>query len=163
MFNFLFNILSLDFFFEIFQFVNNLIVKIFSISVLVIIFDLSTLLCLIIQGGSLDDLFRDVLPTNVNNASPYIIGTLNPSSLSPSTPTGNGCSPSSANSPTSVTTNLQLHHNFRCVLFSHHMEPLRGFLGRYLRHRLLAIETRSKVQDVQVFEKVDFLTYLAIE
>jgi hypothetical protein len=30
------------------------------------------------------------------------------------------------------------------------MEPLRGFLGRYLRHRLLAIETKTKVQDVQV-------------
>ena len=99
------------------------------------------------QGGSLDDLFRDVLPTNVNIASPYIIGTLNPSSLSPSTPPGgSGPSPTSSCSPTTVTTNLQLHHNFRCVLFSHHMEPLRGFLGRYLRHRLLAIETRSKVQ-----------------
>jgi hypothetical protein len=99
------------------------------------------------QGGCLDDLFRDVLPTNVNIASPYIIGTLNPSSLSPSTPPGgSGPSPTSSSSPTTVTTNLQLHHNFRCVLFSHHMEPLRGFLGRYLRHRLLAIETRSKVQ-----------------
>ena len=103
------------------------------------------------QGGSIDELLRDVLP---NTLDIFIIGTLNPSSTSPSTPTGGlggisvGVSPTS--SPTSVTTNLQLHHNFRCVLFSHHMEPLRGFLGRFLRHRLLVIETRSKIQDVQV-------------
>ena len=102
------------------------------------------------QGGCIDELLRDVLPHTLDI---FIIGTLNPSSTSPSTPTGGlgvnvGSSPTS--SPTSVTTNLQLHHNFRCVLFSHHMEPLRGFLGRFLRHRLLVIETKSKIQDVQV-------------
>ena len=98
------------------------------------------------QGGSIDDLLRDVLP---NDVDVFIIGTLNPTSTSPTTPTG-GIGVSPTNSPTSVPTNLQLHHNFRCVLFSHHMEPLRGFLGRFLRHRLLVIETKSKVQDVQV-------------
>lgn len=52
------------------------------------------------------------------SVSPYIIGTMNQ--------TTSTCSP----------TNLQLHHNFRWVLCANHMEPVHGFLGRYLRRRL---------------------------
>lgn len=37
------------------------------------------------------------------------------------------------------------------------MEPLRGFLGRFLRQRLLAIEARSKVQDNQMMAVVEWL------
>jgi hypothetical protein len=48
--------------------------------------------------------------------SPYIIGTMNQA--------------------TGSTTNLQLHHNFRWVLCANHMEPVQGFLGRYLRRRM---------------------------
>jgi len=28
---------------------------------------------------------------------------------------------------------LQMHHNFRWVLYANHIEPVRSFLGRYLR------------------------------
>jgi len=31
---------------------------------------------------------------------------------------------------------LQVHHNFRWVLYANHIEPVRSFLGRYLRRRL---------------------------
>lgn len=37
------------------------------------------------------------------------------------------------------------------------MEPLRGFLGRFLRQRLLAIEALSKVQDNQMMAVVEWL------
>ena len=33
---------------------------------------------------------------------------------------------------------LQLHHNFRWILFSNHADPVAGFLQRYLRRRLLS-------------------------
>lgn len=32
------------------------------------------------------------------------------------------------------TTNLQLHHNFRWLLTANHMEPVKGFLARYVDH-----------------------------
>lgn len=41
------------------------------------------------------------------------------------------------------TTNLQLHHNFRWVLFANNMEPVKGFLGRYLRRKLLEHELKE--------------------
>ncbi|GBP57429.1 Protein sickie [Eumeta japonica] len=40
------------------------------------------------------------------------------------------------------TTNLQLHHNFRWLLTANHMEPVKGFLARYLRRKLFAMELR---------------------
>ena len=57
--------------------------------------------------------------------SPYIIGTMNQ--------TTSTCSP----------TNLQLHHNFRWVLCANHMEPVHGFLARYLRRRFADAEVRA--------------------
>lgn len=47
------------------------------------------------------------------------------------------------------TTNLQLHHNFRWVLTANHMEPVKGFLGRFLRRRLYLLEL-SKVAQPQL-------------
>jgi len=40
-------------------------------------------------------------------------------------------------------TNLQLHHNFRWVLCANHMEPVHGFLARFLRRRFADAEVRS--------------------
>jgi len=57
--------------------------------------------------------------------SPYIIGTMNQ--------TMSTCSP----------TDLQLHHNFRWVLCANHMEPVHGFLARYLRRRFADAEVRG--------------------
>jgi len=31
---------------------------------------------------------------------------------------------------------LQVHHNFRWVLYANHIEPVRSFLGRYFRRQL---------------------------
>ncbi|XP_037959839.1 protein sickie isoform X3 [Teleopsis dalmanni] len=42
------------------------------------------------------------------------------------------------------TTNLQLHHNFRWVLTANHMEPVKGFLGRFLRRRLFQLELQTQ-------------------
>jgi len=48
-----------------------------------------------------------------------------------------------ATSTAAVTSNLlQLHHNFRWVLYGTHTEPVSGFLQRYLRRRLIAAGTR---------------------
>jgi len=58
--------------------------------------------------------------------SPYIIGTMNQTTTT--------CSP----------TNLQLHHNFRWVLCANHMEPVHGFLARYLRRRFADAEIRAR-------------------
>jgi len=49
--------------------------------------------------------------------SPYVIGTMNQSS-------------------SSCHADLQMHHNFRWVLYANHIEPVRSFLGRYLRRQL---------------------------
>lgn len=46
---------------------------------------------------------------------------------------------------TNATTNLQLHHNFRWVLCANHMEPVKGFLGRYLRRKLVASEVSANI------------------
>ncbi|XP_053692535.1 protein sickie-like [Sabethes cyaneus] len=51
------------------------------------------------------------------------------------------------------TTNLQLHHNFRWVLTANHMEPVKGFLGRYLRRKLFTMELQSQQSQPQL-EKV---------
>jgi len=72
--------------------------------------------------SSLCDVFSGFLDTNYNN-SPYIIGTMNQATCS--------------------TTDLQLHHNFRWVLYANHIEPVRTFLGRYLRRQLVPVEVAS--------------------
>jgi len=44
------------------------------------------------------------------------------------------------------TTDLQLHHNFRWVLCANHMEPVQGFLARYLCRRLLDARVRDDAE-----------------
>ena len=51
-------------------------------------------------------------------SSPYVIGTMNQTA---------SCSAA----------DLQMHHNFRWVLYANHIEPVRSFLGRYLRRQQL--------------------------
>lgn len=53
---------------------------------------------------------------------------------------------------------LQLEHNFRFVLWANHIEPVRGFLGRYLRRRLMQEEARRGVKSAQdIVRLLDFL------
>ena len=69
--------------------------------------------------GSLAEVFNGFLRVKYQQC-PYIIGTMNQATCS--------------------TTNLQLHHNFRWVLCANHMEPVKGFLGRFLRRKLVEEE-----------------------
>jgi len=55
------------------------------------------------------------------------------------------------------TTDLQLHHNFRWLLCANHMEPVYGFLLRYLRRRLLDAEVRGEAQLAAMDEIVQWL------
>jgi neuron navigator 2 len=81
-------------------------------------------------ASSLSDTFSGFLTIDYH-ASPYIIGVMNQAMGS--------------------TTNLQLHHNFRWVLCANHMEPVQGFLGRYLRRRLLEAKVlgSAECQDLE--------------
>ena len=54
--------------------------------------------------------------------SPYVIGTMNQTT---------SCSAA----------DLQMHHNFRWVLYANHIEPVRSFLGRYLRRQHMSSAT----------------------
>ncbi|XP_024869698.1 uncharacterized protein LOC112453287 [Temnothorax curvispinosus] len=74
------------------------------------------------HAASLGELFSGLLGTR-HLSCPAIIGTMSQATCS--------------------TTNLQLHHNFRWVLCANHMEPVKGFLGRYLRRKLLEHELRE--------------------
>ncbi|KAG5326231.1 SICK protein, partial [Pseudoatta argentina] len=74
------------------------------------------------HAASLGELFSGLLGTR-HSSCPAIIGTMSQTTCS--------------------TTNLQLHHNFRWVLCANHMEPVKGFLGRYLRRKLLEHELRE--------------------
>ena len=56
--------------------------------------------------------------------SPYVIGTMNQSS-------------------SNCHADLQMHHNFRWVLYANHIEPVRSFLGRYLRRQLATATAKS--------------------
>jgi len=56
--------------------------------------------------------------------SPYVIGTMSQSS-------------------SSCHADLQMHHNFRWVLYANHIEPVRSFLGRYLRRQLASTTGKS--------------------
>ncbi|VVC29274.1 Hypothetical protein CINCED_3A005783 [Cinara cedri] len=68
---------------------------------------------------------------------PYIIGTINQSTCS--------------------TTSLQLHHNFRWVLCANHMEPMKGFLGRHLRRKLVEHECRLGQRNAQLKRVVEWI------
>lgn len=74
------------------------------------------------HAASLGDVFNGFLNAKYSKC-PYIIGTMNQATCS--------------------TTNLQLHHNFRWILCANHMEPVKGFLGRYLKRKLLETEAKE--------------------
>ncbi|KAL1247403.1 hypothetical protein QQF64_022779 [Cirrhinus molitorella] len=85
---------------------------------------------------SLAEIFNGLLNCK-NHQCPYIIGTMNQT--------------------TSPTPNLQLHHNFRWILCANHTEPLKGFLGRYLRRKLLETEISSRVRNGELVKIIDWI------
>lgn len=85
---------------------------------------------------SLGEVFNGFL--SVKHAQcPYIIGTMNQTTCS--------------------TTNLQLHHNFRWVLCANHMEPVKGFLGRFLRRKLVQEDIHSVSRNADLGKIVDWV------
>ncbi|CRK90965.1 CLUMA_CG004653, isoform A [Clunio marinus] len=85
------------------------------------------------HASALGDVFSCLLSAGPATKLPCIIGTMSQATCN--------------------TTNLQLHHNFRWVLTANHMEPVKGFLGRYLRRRLYDIELLNGSTQVQM-EKI---------
>ncbi|XP_076325170.1 neuron navigator 2-like [Tachypleus tridentatus] len=86
--------------------------------------------------GSLGEVFNGFLSAKYQNC-PYIIGTMNQATCS--------------------TTNLQLHHNFRWVLCANHMEPVKGFLGRFLHRKLVEIEVNSGTRNPDLIKIIDWM------
>ncbi|XP_070480599.1 neuron navigator 2 isoform X14 [Equus przewalskii] len=86
--------------------------------------------------GSLGEVFNGLLNCK-DHKCPYIIGTMNQA--------------------TSSTPNLQLHHNFRWVLCANHTEPVKGFLGRFLRRKLMETEISGRVRNVELVKIIDWI------
>ncbi|XP_067676594.1 neuron navigator 2-like isoform X13 [Haliotis asinina] len=86
--------------------------------------------------GSLGEVFNGFLSVKYQKC-PYIIGTMNQA--------------------TNAATNLQLHHNFRWVLCANHMEPVKGFLGRYLRRKLVEAEVRTGMRNNDLNKIIDWV------
>ncbi|GCB74399.1 hypothetical protein scyTo_0003489, partial [Scyliorhinus torazame] len=86
--------------------------------------------------GSLGEIFNGLLNCKYHKC-PYIIGTMNQA--------------------TSSTPNLQLHHNFRWVLCANHTEPVKGFLGRYLRRKLIETEISTRTRNTELVKIVDWI------
>ncbi|XP_040610857.1 neuron navigator 3 isoform X6 [Mesocricetus auratus] len=86
--------------------------------------------------GSLSDIFNGFLNCKYNKC-PYIIGTMNQ---------GVSSSP-----------NLELHHNFRWVLCANHTEPVKGFLGRYLRRKLIEMEIEKNIRNNDLVKIIDWI------
>ncbi|XP_038414450.1 neuron navigator 3 isoform X10 [Canis lupus familiaris] len=86
--------------------------------------------------GSLSDIFNGFLNCKYNKC-PYIIGTMNQ---------GVSSSP-----------NLELHHNFRWVLCANHTEPVKGFLGRYLRRKLIEMEIERNIRNNDLVKIIDWI------
>ncbi|XP_006882615.1 PREDICTED: neuron navigator 3-like isoform X3 [Elephantulus edwardii] len=86
--------------------------------------------------GSLSDIFNGFLNCKYNKC-PYIIGTMNQ---------GVSSSP-----------NLELHHNFRWVLCANHTEPVKGFLGRYLRRKLIETEIERNIRNNDLVKIIDWI------
>lgn len=82
------------------------------------------------HASALGDVFQVLLSAGSAAQLPCIIGTMSQATCN--------------------TTNLQLHHNFRWVLTANHMEPVKGFLGRYLRRRLYSLELRTQTVQSQL-------------
>ncbi|XP_060033018.1 neuron navigator 2 isoform X11 [Erinaceus europaeus] len=86
--------------------------------------------------SSLGDIFNGLLNCK-DHKCPYIIGTMNQA--------------------TSSTPNLQLHHNFRWVLCANHTEPVKGFLGRFLRRKLMETEISGRIRNVELVKIIDWI------
>ncbi|KAG7467923.1 hypothetical protein MATL_G00137370 [Megalops atlanticus] len=86
--------------------------------------------------SSLGEIFNGLLNCKYHHC-PYIIGTMNQA--------------------TSSTPNLQLHHNFRWVLCANHTEPVKGFLGRFLRRKLLETEISSRVRNMELVKIIEWI------
>ncbi|XP_078077123.1 neuron navigator 2 isoform X2 [Mustelus asterias] len=86
--------------------------------------------------GSLGEIFNGLLNCKYHKC-PYIIGTMNQA--------------------TSSTPNLQLHHNFRWVLCANHTEPVKGFLGRYLRRKLIETEISTRTRNTELVKIIDWI------
>uniref|UniRef100_A0A3Q0TF58 Neuron navigator 3 n=1 Tax=Amphilophus citrinellus TaxID=61819 RepID=A0A3Q0TF58_AMPCI len=84
--------------------------------------------------SSLGEIFNGLF--NCNYQHPYIIGTMSQA--------------------TSSAPNLQLHHNF-WVLCVNHMEPVKGFLGRYLRRKLIEMEISSRTRNMELVKIIDWV------
>ncbi|XP_073983864.1 sickie isoform X3 [Rhodnius prolixus] len=88
------------------------------------------------QASSLGEVFNGFLNARYSKC-PYIIGTMNQATCS--------------------TTNLQLHHNFRWILCANHMEPVKGFLTRYLKRRLLENEAKAGCRNPELARITDWI------
>nr|XP_012311917.1 neuron navigator 2 isoform X1 [Aotus nancymaae] len=86
--------------------------------------------------SSLGEIFNGLLNCKYHRC-PYIIGTMNQA--------------------TSSTPNLQLHHNFRWVLCANHTEPVKGFLGRFLRRKLMETEISGRVRNMELVKIIDWI------
>ncbi|XP_007954036.1 neuron navigator 2 [Orycteropus afer afer] len=86
--------------------------------------------------SSLGEIFNGLLNCKYHKC-PYIIGTMNQA--------------------TSSTPNLQLHHNFRWVLCANHTEPVKGFLSRFLRRKLMETEISGRVRNVELVKIIDWI------
>ncbi|KAJ8381418.1 hypothetical protein SKAU_G00021960 [Synaphobranchus kaupii] len=88
------------------------------------------------QIGSLSDVFNGFLNCKYNKC-PYVIGTMNQAASS--------------------SANLELHHNFRWVLCANHTEPVKGFLGRFLRRKLVEMEIIKNTRSNDLVKVVDWI------
>ncbi|XP_024141034.1 neuron navigator 3 isoform X9 [Oryzias melastigma] len=86
--------------------------------------------------GSLSDIFNGFLNCKYHKC-PYVIGTM---------------SQGVSSSP-----NLELHHNFRWVLCTNHTEPVKGFLGRFLRRKLIETEIDKNMRSNDLIKIVDWI------
>uniref|UniRef100_A0A8D3ARH5 Neuron navigator 3 n=1 Tax=Scophthalmus maximus TaxID=52904 RepID=A0A8D3ARH5_SCOMX len=86
--------------------------------------------------GSLSDIFNGFLNCKYHKC-PYVIGTMNQ---------GVSSSP-----------NLELHHNFRWVLCTNHTEPIKGFLGRFLRRKLIETEIHKNMRSNDLIKIIDWI------
>ncbi|XP_038170221.1 neuron navigator 2 isoform X6 [Arvicola amphibius] len=86
--------------------------------------------------SSLGEIFNGLLNCKYHKC-PYIIGTMNQA--------------------TSSTPNLQLHHNFRWVLCANHTEPVKGFLGRFLRRKLMETEISGRARNMELVKIINWI------
>ncbi|XP_038637031.1 neuron navigator 3 isoform X9 [Scyliorhinus canicula] len=86
--------------------------------------------------ASLSDIFNGFLNCRYHKC-PYVIGTMNQA--------------------VSSSANLELHHNFRWVLCTNHTEPVKGFLGRYLRRKLIENEIDRNMRSSDLLRIIDWI------